>query len=210
MQLPTKSKEWFLREKPRGEPVLPGQENPTFELREAALPAALADGQLLLRTLYLGNDPAQRNFISPSIPADRLYTALSSVGDHMRGAGIAEVLRSRCADVPVGSLVMGETGWREFVVAEAGDYTLLRPLEGLSVTHFLGALGLSGFVAYYGLKEIARAKAEDVVVVSGAGGAIGMMAVQIAKKIIGCRRVLSFCSLLLCSSCKLASCRRLY
>lgn len=193
MELPTKAKQWILREKPRGEPILQG-DNATFELREVPLPA-LAEGQLLLGILYTGNDPAQRNFISPAIPPERLYTNARAGRRVMRAAGIAEVLRSGCPDVPVGSLVIGEPGWADFVVADAAGFTVVKDLEGgLSVTHFLGALGISGFTAYYGLTQVAKARREDAVVVSGAAGSVGMMAVQVAKKMIGCRKALLFFS----------------
>ncbi|KAF6839362.1 quinone oxidoreductase [Colletotrichum plurivorum] len=187
--MPTKAKQWILREKPRGEPVLHG-DNPTFQLREVPLPA-LTKGQLLLRILYFGNDPAQRNFISPAIPPERHYTTPAQVGDVMRATGIAEFLLSESPDVPVGSLVLGETGWADFAVADAAGFTVVKDLEGgLSVTHFLGALGISGFTAYYALTQVVKARREDAVVVSGAAGSVGMMAVQVAKKMIGCRKVI--------------------
>lgn len=61
----------------------------------------------------------------------------------------------------------------------------------MPVTHFLGALGLPGFTAYYALTQIVKATAKDAIVVSGAAGAVGTMVVQIAKKMIGCRKVCS-------------------
>ncbi len=80
--------------------------------------------------------------------------------------------------------------WSEYVVIDRKDGQLVPGMPtGLSVTHFMGALGLSGLAAYYGLYEIIKATAEDSIVVGGAAGAVGMMAVQIARKLIGCRKV---------------------
>lgn len=67
--------------------------------------------------------------------------------------------------------------------------SVIQPLEGLSVTHYLGALGLTGLTALYGLQTV-RTGPEDAVVVSGAAGATGSMVVQIAKHVIGCRKVI--------------------
>jgi NADPH-dependent curcumin reductase CurA len=66
---------------------------------------------------------------------------------------------------------------------------VVRPIPGLDYSHFLGALGFTGLTAYYKIKEVVAATSEDTVVVSGAAGATGSMVVQIAKKIIGCKRV---------------------
>lgn len=97
---------------------------------------------------------------------------------------------SRASKLPKGMLVAATTGWAEHVILDAKACTPIREIPGLAITHFLGALGMTGLTAYYGLKEIARAGPEDSVVVSGAAGATGSMAVQIAKKMIGCKRVI--------------------
>ncbi|KAJ6011083.1 hypothetical protein N7451_002495 [Penicillium sp. IBT 35674x] len=188
MSVITKTKRWVLREKPYGEPVL-GGDNPTFTLETADIPA-LKEGEVLLKTLYLSNDPAQRSWISPLAEAERLYLPPVQVGETMKSMGIARVMESRSPDLAVGTLVTGGPGWTEYSVDEAKNVSVLDPQPGLPDTHFLGALGLPGFTAYYALTQIVKAKSTDAIVVSGAAGAVGNMVVQIAKKMIGCRKVI--------------------
>lgn len=190
MSTPTQTHRWVLREKPYGEPILSG-DKPTFILDTADIPA-LQDDQVLLKTLYLSNDPAQRSWISPLAQPERLYLPPVQVGEPMKSMGIAQVVESRSSDVPVGSLVTGLPGWSEYSVDDAKNVSIIEPQPGLPETHFLGALGLPGFTAYYALTQIVKATKEDAIVVSGAAGAVGSMVVQIAKKMIGCRKVCFF------------------
>ncbi|KAJ5728537.1 hypothetical protein N7493_004867 [Penicillium malachiteum] len=188
MTLPTESRRWVLREKPYGEPVL-GGDKPTFKLETTDIPT-LKDGQVLLKTLYLSNDPAQRSWISPLAQKERLYLPPVQVGNTMSSMGIARVVESRSPKVAVGSLVTGGPGWSEYSAQDAESVSVITPQPGLPETHFLGALGLPGFTAYYALTQIVKATSKDAIVVSGAAGAVGTMVVQIAKKMIGCRKVI--------------------
>ena len=109
----------------------------------------------------------------------------------MRSRNVSQVLESRSQKYSKDDLVLGSTGWCDYAVVDEG--TLERKIEkvpGLKETHFLGALGLTGLTAYYGIKEIARASADDTVLVSGAAGATGSMVVQIAKSLLGCKKVI--------------------
>ncbi|KAJ5918720.1 hypothetical protein N7454_009864 [Penicillium verhagenii] len=188
MSIPMKTKQWVLHEKPYGDPVLCG-DNTTFTLDTAEIPT-LKDGQVLLKTLYLSNDPAQRTWVSPLADPARAYLPPVQVGEAMQSMGIARVVVSQSPDLVVGDLVSGFPGWTEYSVDEGKNLIRLKLQPGLPETHFLGALGLPGFTAYYALTEIVKAKSTDAIVISGAAGAVGNMAVQIAKKIIGCRKVI--------------------
>lgn len=150
----------------------------------------LKDDQVLLRVLYLSNDPAQRGWIGKDINPERLYTAPVYPGDVMRAGAVAKVLESKSPKLPKGKLCMATTGWTEYAVLDAEECKPLEELPGLSPTHYLGAFGLTGLTAYYGIKEIVRVGPGDTVVVSGAAGATGSMVVQIAKKMLGCKRVI--------------------
>lgn len=109
----------------------------------------------------------------------------------MRSRGLAEVVESKSSSYKKGDVVLASINWSDHAVLPAKE---LRPAPdlpgGMSKTHYLGALGITGLTAYFGLTEAANTKAEDTVVISGAAGATGMMAVQIAKKIIGCKKVI--------------------
>ncbi|KAL3476245.1 hypothetical protein BJX99DRAFT_258567 [Aspergillus californicus] len=108
----------------------------------------------------------------------------------MKSMGIAEVIASRSLEFPVGTLVTGGPGWAEYSVDIAKNVSPIESVPGLPVMHFLGAFGLPGFTAYDALMLIVKATTGDAIVVSGVAGAVGMMVVQIAKKMIGCRRVI--------------------
>lgn len=107
----------------------------------------------------------------------------------MSAFGIAEVIDSKSDKFPKGSKLLASVNWSEYAVLDAAACNLLEQLGDLSLTHFLGALGFTGVTAYHGL-QVVRTGAEDTVVVSGAAGATGSMVVQIAKKMLGCKKVI--------------------
>ncbi|KAK4949587.1 quinone oxidoreductase [Elasticomyces elasticus] len=183
------TQQWHLASKPTDLPELSGP-NQTFKLVTTDLPALETD-QVLVKALYLSNDPAQRGWISPDADPERLYVPPVKVGTVMHARGLAEVVDSQSERFKKGDTVLGSVGWSEYAVLNAKDVQPAPDLPGgLSKTHYLGALGLTGITAYYGIKVVAETQASDTVVVSGAAGATGMMVVQIAKKMLGCKRVI--------------------
>ncbi|KAL1297732.1 hypothetical protein AAFC00_006272 [Neodothiora populina] len=180
---PTTTRQWILAEQPMDMP-----DEKTFKLVEAPLPE-LKEDQVLAKVLYLSNDPAQRGWIQKGINPERLYVPPVELNAPMSARGIAEVIESKSSKFPKGSLVVSGVNWVEYCVLDAATCTPVQKVGDLSETHFLGALGLTGLTAYYGL-QIVRAGAEDTVVVSGAAGATGSMVVQIAKKMFGCKKVI--------------------
>jgi NADPH-dependent curcumin reductase CurA len=104
----------------------------------------------------------------------------------MHAYALCQVVQSKSASVKEGTMVLAAPGWTEYAVLDA---KAVRPTPdlpgGLNITHYLGALGGTGLTAYYGLKVVAEAEPSDRVVISGATGATGSMAVQIAKTFIG-------------------------
>jgi NADPH-dependent curcumin reductase CurA len=184
------TRQWILSNPPSSDPVLEGS-NSTFSLKTTTLPSPGAD-QVLIKTLYFSNDPAQRGWIQKDMDPERLYVPPVNKGEVMRAYAIAEVLESNVDSLKKGQLVMGSLAWTEYAVVNAKE---LRPIQadesaGIRPTHFLGSLGGTGLTAYNGLIDVARASASDTVVVSGAAGATGSMVVQLAKHIVGCKRVI--------------------
>jgi NADPH-dependent curcumin reductase CurA len=160
-----------LRQRPVG---APGPAD--LELVEEQLPP-LADGEALVRTLYLSLDPTNRLWMSDM----RQYSDPVVIGDVMRGIGVGEVVESRREDMRVGDLVSGYTQWQEHCIA--GPETALAPLPSplpAALTTFLGPLGHTGITAYVGLSFVEPAAGETLVV-SAACGAVGSIVGQIAK-----------------------------
>ena len=183
---PNQTREIILNHRSEGLPTYGGDDT-DFKLVTKDLPD-LKDNQVLLKSLYLSNDPAQRMWIKE---AKRLYVEPVAIGSRMRARGIAEVVESTAEGLKQGQLVSANVNWTEYCVLDAKDCVPLPPVpEGINLSHFLGALGGTGLTAYYGLVVIGEAKKGQRIVVSGAAGATGNMVVQIAKHIVGCSEVI--------------------
>lgn len=140
--------EWILNKKPTGVPTYEGPDATFVKKSDVDLPQ-LQDGQVLLQVLYLSNDPAQRAWIRKDIDPERLYTAPVLEGDIMRARTVAKVLDSK-SKIAKGSLVAYTTGWVDYCVVDAAGCQPLKEIPGISMTHWLGSLGLTGLTAYYG------------------------------------------------------------
>jgi hypothetical protein len=141
----------------------------------------LADGQLRVRNLYLSVDPYMRGRMSEA----KSYTPPYDLNAPMSGGAVGRVEESRHPAFPVGTLVLSNNGWRDGFV---GDGKGLQPIdESVAPPQtYLGTLGMPGFTAYVGLLEVGGLRPGETVLVSGAAGAVGMVACQIAK-VHGCR-----------------------
>jgi NADPH:quinone reductase len=140
-------------------------------------------GEVLVRALWISVDPYQRGRMSQA----RSYAKSLELGDVITAQAVGEVVESRDPRYDAGDLVVGQLGWQDYAVARAGSLRKLPPgLEPPSLAlHVLGATGLT---AYFGLFDVAKVVAGETVVVSGAAGAVGQIAGQLAK-LAGCRAV---------------------
>ncbi|MGY3038599.1 NADPH-dependent curcumin reductase CurA [Rhodanobacter sp. TND4EL1] len=153
-----------------------------FRLRENPLPTP-ADGELLLRTLYLSLDPYMRGRMSDA----KSYAAPVAIGDVMVGGTVSRVQTSNHPDFKEGDLVLGFSGWQDHALSDGTGLSKLdSKMEHPSLA--LGVLGMPGFTAYMGLLDIGQPKAGETVVVAAASGAVGSAVGQIAK-LKGCRSV---------------------
>jgi len=173
----TRNRRIVLAARPVGEP-----KDADFRLEETAVPVP-AEGEVLLRTIYLSLDPYQRGRMN----AGPSYAEPVEVGEVMEGGTVSEVVTSRVNDLQPGDIVLGHTGWQEYVVAEGETLQKVDPTLA-PISTALGVLGMPGMTAYTGLLNIGRPKAGETVVVSSAAGAVGSAVGQIAK-ILGCRAV---------------------
>ena len=166
-----------LAERPTG---FPAESDFAVDEVEVGTPAA---GEVLVRILWVSVDPYQRGRMSEA----RSYAKSLGLGDVITSQAVGEVVESRDGRFEVGDLALGQLGWQEYAVARAGS--LRRVPDVLDPpTLALHAVGATGMTAYFGLLDVGRPKPGDTVVVSGAAGAVGQVAGQIAK-LMGCRTV---------------------
>lgn len=175
----TLNRQWLLADRPAG-PVSATD----FEYREGPVPEPELDaGEVLVRNLYLGFDPTQREWIKDQ----QGYMPPVALGEPMRSFAVAQVLKSRNPQLPEGALVQGMFGWQDYALTGPNDpVPPVRLPEGLPPSLALSALGATTLTAYFGLLDVAALKPDDTVVISAAAGATGSAAVQIAKH-QGCR-----------------------
>jgi NADPH-dependent curcumin reductase CurA len=169
------AREIRLVARPRGFP-----DEDLFELTETGIPDP-GDGQLLVRNAYFSVDPYMR----PRMNDVRSYVAPFTLGEAMTGGAVGRVASSRNARFAEGDWVVHGLGWREWALSDGSGMRKLDP-AGAPVSLSLGVLGMPGFTAYYGLFELGQPKEGETVFVSGAAGAVGSAAGQMAK-ITGCR-----------------------
>jgi NADPH-dependent curcumin reductase len=140
-------------------------------------------GEALVKVLYLSLDPAMRGWMN----AGKSYIAPVGLGDVMRAGGIGRVIASNDPSLAVGDTVVGMTGVQDYAVAKTRELTKVDPRLA-PLPRYLGALGMPGLTAYFGLLDIGQPKEGETVVVSAAAGAVGAVVGQIAR-IKGCRAV---------------------
>ena len=142
-------------------------------------------GQALVQVRYLSIDPTIRTWMNDA-PG---YLAPIALGEVVRGGGIAEVVRSNCERYRPGDLVFGMTGWQDYALADEDTSAMQVIPPGVEPGLALSVFGVTGMTAYFGMIDVGRVAEGDVVVVSGAAGATGSVAGQIAR-IKGARRVI--------------------
>ncbi len=166
-----------LASRPKGEVVA---EN--FRLEEATVPT-LNEGEVLIRNHYLSLDPYMRMRMEDV----KSYAAPQALNEVMIGGTVGEVVESKNPRYVVGDKVQGMLGWSEMGVS---DGVMLRKLDTthIPLSAYLGAVGMPGMTAWYGLTQIMQPKEGETIVVSAASGAVGSVVGQLAKQ-RGCRAV---------------------
>lgn len=172
-----RQRRWVLASRPHGEPVADN-----FRLEEATVPEP-AEGEVLLRTVYLSLDPYMRGRMSDA-PS---YSPPVELGAVMVGGTVSRVEQSRHPHFKTGEWVLGYSGWQSYDVSNGDGLVKL----GDAPEHpswSLGILGMPGFTAYMGLLDIGQPKAGETLVVAAATGPVGATVGQIGK-LKGCRVV---------------------
>jgi NADPH-dependent curcumin reductase CurA len=177
--MPTPTREIQLAARPRG---LPTAED--FRLVPTELPDP-GPGEVLVRNIVMSVDPYMRGRMNDA-PS---YAPPWKLNETAQGGAVGEVLQSGVAHLEPGTLVVHNAGWREHALTSAEALTVLLPRADLPPSLYLGILGMPGLTAYVGLLRIAQFAAGETVFVSGAAGAVGSTAGQLAR-LLGAKRVI--------------------
>jgi NADPH-dependent curcumin reductase CurA len=168
------SREIRLASRPKGIPTAAN-----FSLARVEL-GPLQDQQVLVRNLFMSVDPYMRGRMNDG----KSYVPPFELGKPLDGGAVGEVIESRAREFKPGDAVTSNFGWREYFMAPPKElHPVSREIQPLSV--YLGALGMTGMTAWVGL-NLVEVKAADIVFISGAAGAVGSVAGQLAK-LRGCR-----------------------
>lgn len=171
------NREVILKSRPAGVPT-----SDNFAIRKSVLPA-LEDNQILIRNRFMSVDPYMRG----RMRAGTSYAMPFATDEPMTGGAVGEVVTSNHAQWAAGDIVLHFQGWREYHISSGIGLTKvdtsIAPMQA-----FLGAAGMPGQTAYFGLLRIGEPKAHETVFVSAAAGAVGSMVCQIAR-LKGCRVV---------------------
>ena len=145
----------------------------------------LNNGEILIQTEYLSIDPYMRGKMNDGLS----YTPPLKIGEVMVGESIGRVIESKSKNYAIGDLVTVHQGWQTFIRTKDSDPSLQRvPQSNLQSSVYLGAIGMPGRTAYYGLNYVGKPKAGETLVVSAASGAVGSVVGQLGK-LHGCRVV---------------------
>jgi NADPH-dependent curcumin reductase CurA len=164
------SSQFVLASRPIG---LPSSQN--FRLEKISL-GELKENEVLLKSWYISVDPYMRGRMN----SIKSYAASFEVNQPIRGGIVAKVIESKSKSILVGEVVVGMLPWATYSIEKAENLRKI-DIQKVPPGYYLGVLGMPGFTAYFGMMEIGKPKKGETVVVSGAAGAVGIVAGQIAK-----------------------------
>jgi len=163
------NRQWLLAARPEG--ML---HEGNFKKSEGPIPEP-GEGEFLAKTIFVGVEPAMRGHML----ATSAYASTMDIGDVIRAGGVAQVIKSNHPDYAEGDLVQCTTGFQEYVVSNGA--MVAKVPSNLNPEAVLSVFGGTGYTAYYGIVEVGEVKEGDTVLISGAAGAVGNIAGQIAK-----------------------------
>lgn len=170
------NKQIILKQRPKGLP-----EKDTWEFQSHPIPEP-GDGEVLIQHHYISLDPAMRGWINEG----KSYIEPVAVGDVMRSGSIGKVIKANNhPKFKEGDYLTGWGGVQQYVVTNGDNWHKVDP-DLAPLPMYIGTLGMPGMTAYFGIHEVGKIKEGDVVLVSGAAGAVGSIVGQIAK-IKGCK-----------------------
>ena len=168
--MPDQNRKFLLAQRPEGKP-----DDDTFELVEGDVPEP-GPGEVLVRTVYLSVDPYMRGRMRDA----KSYAEPWEVDEPLEGAVVGEVVESNGGGFDEGDVVTGDLEWADYATAPGSELTAVDP-DLAPISTATSVLGMTGRTAFFGTREVAEPTAGDTFVVSGAAGAVGSVAGQLAK-----------------------------
>jgi len=165
------SREIRLASRPQGRPA-----DDNFALATAQV-GPPGEGELLVKNSLISVEPYMRGRMNEG----KSYVPPFEIGQPLSGAAVGTVVASRAAEIPAGTTVLHDRGWREYALVPA-KYARVVDVTQVPPETYLGALGTTGFTAWVGLRIVGEVKSGEALFVSAAAGAVGSMAVQLAKR----------------------------
>lgn len=170
----TKNRRWILQSRPKPGPI----NQADFRFEEQQIPE-LKEGEFKVRNNFLSFDPSQRFWMERDS-----YVPKVPLGEVMRAMATGEVVESLHPDFPAGAKVAGAFGWQDYAISDGnGLFRAFQLPPGVSEEAALSVFGMTGLTGYFGMTEIGRPMAGETVLVSGASGATGSIAAQVAKNL---------------------------
>ena len=162
----------------KSRPMMNDVSSENFELVEEKV-RDIEEGEILVKNLYLSFDPTQRGWLN-DVPS---YIPPVQIGEVMRAGSVGKVIESKNQNFSEDDIVQGSFGWQEYAISGEGSGFMppQKLPEGISPTSALSIYGITGLTAYFGMLDIGKPEKNDTVLVSGAAGATGSVAGQIAK-----------------------------
>lgn len=179
MKTHKKNKEIVLAEHPNGAPT-----KKTFGFNDIEMPT-IKQGEVLLQSLYISVDPGMRGFMDKG-DADAAGQKFE-LNKPITSRSVAQVMESKNDHFPKGSIAHGRLAWQKYQAFDPKDLEIVDP-DLAPIATAVSILGVTGLAAYFGMTKIGKPQKGETVVVSGAAGAVGSVAAQVAK-FHGCRVV---------------------
>ena len=176
--IPSTSTQIQLASRPVGWPTHENFRTVTVELPD------LAEGEVRVTNEFISVDPYMRGRMNDV----KSYVPPFALDETMTGGAVGRVVASRAENLPVGTAVLHQLGWRDVAQAEASTFRPVAEIDGAPLSLHLGILGMTGLTAYVGLTRIAGLRSGETAFISGAAGAVGSAAGQIAR-LLGAQRV---------------------
>lgn len=165
----------------------------TFEVNKKQLSTDLQKDEILVKVLYLSNDPTQRGWIQKGVNPKRSYVPPVFQGETMRSLGLCKIVKvgEDVKGYQPGDIASGIVYWADYLVIKQTN--LFNKIENTSIplTLYLDVIGMTGLTAYFGLKEVGQFKEGQTIIISAASGATGSTAVQLAKKVFKAKKVIA-------------------